>query len=268
MCLGSTLRNKAQCMTGFLCCVSDLFSSNSRLETETPKASLSFSEILRESFKHFITSTICMTNSCWCRAFLHEDNLLSEVYQETWEIMFAMQISLQNTNLIHCASHLSWRDQCSTAAVHEPRRIRILLVLRMSLRIAALNNGNILSCSDQRISELQYINRLNQSRCLQSPCDAKLKWTTSVHLDPQKHQQDFIQLIGLKAKIQKLTQNHKSAGKKDEVSAVSQLSPRHPHKGHTHGVPASPDRHSHHLPWLDHAISCVCVWVKLCSKEK
>ena len=136
----------------------------------------------------------------------------------------------------------------STAAVHEPRRIRILLVLRMSIRIAALNNGNILSCSDQRISELQYINRLNQSRCLQSPCDAKLKWTTSVHLDPQKHQQDFIQLIGLKAKIQKLTQNHKSAGKKDEVSAVSQLSPRHPHKGHTHGVRASPDKHSHHLP--------------------
>lgn len=129
----------------------------------------------------------------------------------------------------------------------------------MSIRIAALNNGNILSCSDQRISELQYINRLNQSRCLQSPCDAKLKWTTSVHLDPQKHQQDFIQLIGLKAKIQKLTQNHKSAGKKDEVSAVSQLSPRHPHKGHTHGVRASPDKHSHHLPWLDHAISCVCV---------
>lgn len=130
MCLGSTLRNKAQCMTGFLCCVSDLFSSNSRLETETPKASLSFSEILRESFKHFITSTICMTNSCWCRAFLHEDNLLSEVYQETWEIMFAMQISLQNTNLIHCASHLSWRDQCTlngcsprTATNQNPSRL-------------------------------------------------------------------------------------------------------------------------------------------------
>ncbi len=47
--------------------------------------------------------------------------------------------------------------------------------------------------------------------------------------------------------------------KKDEVSAVSQLSPHHPRRGHTHGVRASPDRHSLHLTWLDHDILCECV---------
>ena len=147
----------------------------------------------------------------------------------------------------------------STAAVHEPRRIRILLVLRMSLRIAALNNGNILSCSDQRISELYKSVKSKSMPAIQVWRKAKMDHECSSW--PTEAPTRLIQLIGLKAKIQKLTQNHKSAGKKDEVSAVSQLSPRHPHKGHTHGVRASPDKHSHHLPWLDHAISCVSVWV-------
>ena len=143
-----------------------------------------------------------------------EDNICyQKVYQETWEIMFAMQISLQNTNLIHCASHLSWRDQCSLDGC-SPRTAtnQILLVLRMSLRIAALNNGNILSCSDQRISELYKSVKSKSMPAIQVWRKAKMDHECSSW--PTEAPTRLIQLIGLKQRYKSWHKITKVLGKK------------------------------------------------------
>ena len=141
-----------------------------------------------------------------------------------------------------CKPHVLKRPAHSQRLQSTPEQIRILLVLRM-------NDRNILSCSSY----------MNQSRCLQSPCDAKLKSTTSVQFDPQStnktHWTHWTRSKDTKVDT-KMTEITK-VWKKDEVSAVSQLSPHHPRRGHTHGVRASPDRHSLHLTWLDRDILCV-----------